>query len=82
MEMLRGVAKKTGSPVAKELLKDKYFEEARSLAYRLFDETMEEFCEGEMTWKEAVADLKENLMALDMPVPPEVEEEMEDESED
>jgi len=79
IEKLRKVEKKTGSPVVKELIKDKEYEETCSLAYRLFDEMMEEFREGEMSWKEAVADLKENLLALDMPVPPEVEEEMEEE---
>lgn len=79
-EMLRGVAKKTGSPVAKELVKDKEYEDACCLAHQLFDEALEEFKEGEMSWKDVVKDLYENLMAMDMPKPPEVEEEDEEES--
>lgn len=74
-EMLRAVTKKTKSPVAMELMKDHDFEDACSLAYQLYSEMMEEFKEGEMTWKEAIDDLYENLKAIDMPMPPEVEEE-------
>ena len=73
--MLRKIVKKTASPVAQELGKDNDFEDACSLARQLFSEMMEEFCEGEMTWKEAVDDLYANLNALEMPIPPEVEEE-------
>ena len=80
-EMLRKITKKTKSPVAKELMKDSDFEAACSLAYQLYSEMMEEFKEGEMTWKEAVKDLYENLTALDMPDSPEVEEEEEEEGE-
>lgn len=80
--MLRKVAKKTKSPVAEELSKDHDFEDACSLAYQLYSEMMEEFKEGEMSWKEAVDDLYENLKALEMPTPPEVEEEMKEEKEE
>lgn len=79
VEALRKIGKKTNSPVAKELLKDKEYEGACSLACDLFYEMMEEFKEGEMSWEEAIKDLYENLKAMDMPKPPEVEEE---ESED
>ncbi len=74
IEMLRNVAKKTKSPVAKELAKDSDFEDALSVACQLFHETMEEVREGEMKWKEAVEDLHKNLMALEMPEAPESEE--------
>lgn len=79
IEALRKLGKKTKSPVAKELLKDKEYEGACSLACDLFYEMMEEFKEGEMTWEEAIKDLYENLKAMDMPVHPEAEEEKEEE---
>lgn len=75
IEILRGVAKKTKSAVAKELVKDNEFADAKCAAAQLFHEAMEEFEEGEMSWKEVVEDLKANLMAIKMPVPPETEEE-------
>lgn len=78
MEKLRAIAKKTKSPVAEELAKDNEYGEACSIAHQLFDEMFEEYGEGEMTWKEAVDDLYENLKAMDMPMPPEVEEEDEE----
>lgn len=82
LEMLRKVAKKTKSHAAQELVKDKEFGDACSIAHELFYEAMEEFKEGEMTWKEAVEDLYKNLKAVDMPMPPEVEEEYEEEEND
>lgn len=80
--MLKKVQKKTKSPVADELMKDHDFEDACSLAHQLFSEMMEEFKEGEMSWSEAVDDLHANLKALEMPTPPEVEEEEKEESEE
>ena len=77
IEMLRKVAKKTKSPVAEEMVKDKEFEAACCLAHQLFDEALGEFKEGEMTWKEAMKDLYENLMAMDMPKPVEKSEDEE-----
>lgn len=78
MEKLRAIAKKTKSPVAQELAKDNEYGEACSIAHQLFNEMFEEFEEGEMTWEEAIKDLYENLKAVDMPKPPEVEEEEEE----
>ncbi len=78
MEKLRAIAKKTKSPVAKELAKDNEYGEACSIAHQLFSEMFEEFEEGEMSWDEAIKDLYENLKAMDMPMPPEVEEEEKD----
>lgn len=74
VELLKKVAKKTKSPVAKELVEDNAFDDACSVAHQLFYETMEEFKEGEMTWEEAIKDLYENLKAVDMPKPPEEKE--------
>lgn len=82
MEILRKVAEKTGSQVAKERVKDEEYHAACHAANLLFQEMWEDYEEGEMDWKEAVNELKENLLAIDMPVPPEAEEEeMEDEKE-
>ena len=78
LEKLRKIAKKTKSPVAQELAKDNEYGEACSIAHQLFSEMFEEFEEGEMTWAEAIKDLYENLKAMDMPKPPEVEEEEEE----
>jgi hypothetical protein len=74
IEILRGVAKKTKSPVAKELIQDNEYEDAKCAAEQLFHEAMEEYCEGEMSWKETVDDLYENLKAISMPKPPESDE--------
>lgn len=82
MEKLRAIAKKTKSPVAQELAKDNEYNEACSIAHQLFSEMFEEFEEGEMTWEEAIKDLYENLKAMDMPKPPEVEEEESEDEED
>lgn len=75
IEALRKLGKKTKSHIAKELLKDKEYEGACSLACELFYEMMDEFKEGEMTWEEAIADLYENLKAMDMPKHTKAEEE-------
>jgi hypothetical protein len=64
MDILKGVAKKTKSKVAKELLEDDGTEAAKIAAMQLFHEAMEAFCEGEMSWKEAVDDIHENLKAM------------------
>ena len=79
--MLRKVASKTKSPVAKELMKDDEYEAACCLARQLFSEMMEEVGEGEMKWKEAVDDLAANLKAIDMPMAPEAEEDSEEDGE-
>lgn len=73
-QMLRKVAKKTKSPIAQELVKDKDFEAACSLAHQLFEESLHEFKEGEMSWKEVIEDLYKNLMAMDVVKPSEEEE--------
>lgn len=75
IEILKGVAKKTKSPVAQELVKDEAYQSAVCAARQLVEEAFEEYCEGEMKWPEVVKDLAENLRAIDMPTPPEVEEE-------
>lgn len=67
VEMLRGVAKKTKSKTAKELLVGKECEAACSVADQLFHEAMECYREGDMTWVEAIEDLHNNLKAVPMP---------------
>jgi hypothetical protein len=81
IDILKNVSKKTKSKVAKELMMDKEFEAACSAAHQLFDEMMEEVREGEMEWKEAVNDLRGNLLAVDMPEYPEAKEEREEDEE-
>lgn len=80
--ILKGVAGKTKSKVAKELVADKDYEDACSAAHQLFYEMMEEVKEGEMSWKEAVEDLRKNLLAIEMPKHPESEEESEEDGEE
>lgn len=80
LEILRSVSKKTGSMVAEERVKDEEYCAARSAAYMLFSEMWEELEEGEIEWKEAVEDLRKNLLAIDMPKPPEAEEEEKEEA--
>lgn len=75
IEILKSVASKTKSPVAKELVKDNEYHDACCAARQLFEEALEEYDEGEMGWDEVVKDLAENLKAIDMPMPPEEEEE-------
>lgn len=81
IEILKKVSKKTKSGVAKELVKDQNYDAACSAAHQLFYEMLEEVREGEMEWKEAVNDLRENLLAIDMPKAPEAEEEKEEDGE-
>jgi hypothetical protein len=78
IEILKGVAAKTKSPVAKELVKDEDYNASLCAAHQLLEEALEEYGEGEMTWDEVVKDLTANLNAIDMPTPPEVEEEKEE----
>lgn len=69
IDLLRKVAKKTNSKTAKDLVKDEEYGMARAVAHNLFDEALENFCKGDMTWDETVDDLRENLKALEMPKP-------------
>ena len=78
LEILKKVAAKTKSPVAKELIDDEDYSSACCAARQLLDEALEEYDEGEMSWDEVVRDLAANLKAIDMPTPPEVEEEKEE----
>jgi hypothetical protein len=71
MEILKGVAGKTKSPVAEEIVKSNDFADACCAARQLLDEAIEELADGEMTWKELVEDLSKNLKAIEMPKPPE-----------
>ena len=78
IEMLRKVAKKTGSHSAKVLVKSAEFEEARCIAYKLFNQSIEDYCEGDMSWKDTVKELRDNLLAMDMPEHTEQECEVEE----
>jgi hypothetical protein len=70
MKMLRGIAKKTKSPIAEELAKENEFATAKEVACQLFYEAMDEFQEGDMSWAEVIKDLYENLKAIPMPDAP------------
>lgn len=64
--MLRKIAAKTGSKVAKGLVKERDYDAECSVACQLFYEAMDAFKEGDMSWKEAIDDLHENLKAIDV----------------
>lgn len=69
MEILKKVSKKTGSSAAEDSVKDEEYSACCQAAHMLFSEMLEEYKEGEVSWKESVEDLKKNLLAVNAPKP-------------
>lgn len=66
IEKIRKIASKTKSKIAKQAVEEDDFRQNCRIAHMLLDEAIEAVQENDMGWKEAMEDLKENLVAMEV----------------
>jgi hypothetical protein len=65
LEALKGVEKKTGSKIVKEMLSSEQREKGLKLVKSIIEEHLEEYAEGEMDWEECLDGMMEDLKVCD-----------------